>query len=69
MHAIFYQFSDAENGGGCQQPNVLAQLVTGEPQHTGLELVTLSVSNTTLFSIVFFACDVRKLNYIKNDFV
>ena len=34
--AIFRQFSDINNGGQGQQPSVLAQLVTGEPQHTGI---------------------------------
>ena len=29
----------------------------------------ISLSNATLLSIVFFACGVHKLNYIKNDFV
>ena len=29
----------------------------------------ISLSNATLFSIVFFACGVHKLSYIKNDFV
>ena len=28
----------------------------------------ISSSNATLFSIVFFACCVHNLNYIKNDF-
>ena len=29
----------------------------------------IGLSNATLLSIVFFACGVHKLNYIKNDFV
>ena len=29
----------------------------------------ITLSNTTLLSIVFFACGVQMLNYIKNDFV
>ena len=33
-HAIFCQFSDVKNGGRSQQPSVLGQLVTGEPQRT-----------------------------------
>ena len=35
-HAIFHQFSDAKNGGQSQQPSILGQLVTGEPQHSGI---------------------------------
>ena len=33
--AIFRQFSDVKNDGS-QQPNILGQLVTGEPQCTGI---------------------------------
>ena len=36
---------------------------------TNLIFQRISLSNATLFSIVFFACDVHKLNYIKDDFV
>ena len=76
--AIFCQFSDIENGGQSQQPSILGQLVSGEPQPSALELAILrkanlifqwvSVSNATLLSVVFFACGVHKLNYIKIDF-
>ena len=34
-----------------------------------LIFVYLSLSYATLLLIVFFACGVNKLNYIKNDFV
>ena len=34
--AIFHQFSDVKNGGRSQQPSVLGQLVTSEPQYTGI---------------------------------
>ena len=33
-HTIFCQFSDVKNGVWSQQPSVLGQLVTGEPQRT-----------------------------------
>ena len=33
-HPIFYQFSDVKNGGQFQQPSILGQMVTSEPQHT-----------------------------------
>ena len=32
-HAIFH---DAKNVGQSQQPSILGQLVTGEPQHSGI---------------------------------
>ena len=35
-NTIFRQFSDIKNGGWSQQPSVLGQIVTGEPQHTGI---------------------------------
>ena len=31
---IFHQFSDVKNGGQSQQPSILGQLVTSEPQRT-----------------------------------
>ena len=39
------------------------------PRKANLIFQTISLSNATLFFIVFFACGIRKLNYIKNDFV
>ena len=33
---IFCQFSDVKNGGRSQQPSTLDQLVTSEPQRTGI---------------------------------
>ena len=37
MHVLFFcQFSDVKDGGQSQQLSVLSQLVTGEPQRTGL---------------------------------
>ena len=33
-HAIFHHFSDVKNGGQSQQPSILCQLISGEPQHT-----------------------------------
>ena len=60
-----------------QRPSVLGQLVFGGS--SALELAVLrnddlifqwiSLSYATLLLIVFFACGVNKLNYIKNDFV
>ena len=35
-HAIFCQFSDFKNWGRSQQPSVLGQLITGEPQRIGI---------------------------------
>ena len=75
--AIFCQFSDIENGGQSQQHSIFGQLVSGEPQCTGsshlrkanLIFQWVSVSNATLLLVVFFACGVHKLNYIKSDFV
>ena len=32
----FNPFSDVKNGGRSQQPSVLGQLITGEPQRTGI---------------------------------
>ena len=34
--AIFRQFSDVKNGGRYQHPSVLGQLVSKEPQGTGI---------------------------------
>ena len=34
--AIFLQFSDIKNGGRSKQSSVDSQLVTGEPQRTGI---------------------------------
>lgn len=34
--AIFCQSYDVKNGGRSQQPSVLGQLVTAEPQRTGI---------------------------------
>ena len=34
--AIFFQFSDFKDGGRSQMPSVLGQLVSGEPQCTGI---------------------------------
>ena len=65
VHTIFCQFSDAKNRGRSQQPRVLGQLVTGEPQCTRTNHPKESnATNAILFSIVFFACGVHKLNYI-----
>ena len=36
VRAIFRHFSDIKNGGQSQQTSVLCQLVTGEPQRTGI---------------------------------
>ena len=35
-HTTFCQFSEVKNGGRSQQPSVFSQLVTSEPQHTGI---------------------------------
>ena len=35
-HAIFRQFSDVINGGQCQHPSALCELITDESQHTGI---------------------------------
>ena len=35
-HSIFCQFSDIKNVGRSQQPRVLGQLVTSEPQRNGI---------------------------------
>ena len=65
VRAIFYQFSDVKNMGQSQQPTILGQLVTGKPQRTRINRPKESnATNATLFSIVFFACGVDKLNYI-----
>ena len=71
---IFCQSSDVKNKGQSQQPSIISQLATGEPQHIELSIRKranlifqwISLSNATLLSIVFFACGVHKLNYIKN---
>ena len=36
MHIIFCQFSDIKSVGQFQQPSILSQLVTGEPQHIAI---------------------------------
>ena len=33
---IFRQFSEIKNGGQSKQPSVLGQMVTSEPQQTGI---------------------------------
>ena len=35
-NTIFRQFSDIKDEGWSQQPSVLGQMVTGEPQHPGI---------------------------------
>ena len=44
MHAIFHQFSYVKNGERSQQPSILAQLVTSEPQRTGISYPKESLS-------------------------
>ena len=67
-YAIFRQFSDIKNGGWSQQPspNTLELIVL---RKANLIFQWISLSNATLLSMVFFACGVHKLNYIKNDLV
>ena len=66
-HAIFCQFSDIKNGGRFKQPSVLGQLVTSELaelavlRKANLIFQWISLSNATLFSIIFFACGVHWL--------
>ena len=42
--ANFHQFSDVKNGRCSQQPSILGQLVTGEPQCTGISCLKESQS-------------------------
>ena len=73
-HAIFHQFSDVKTGN---DPNHEASSVSWLPVNSiALALALLRKANlifywirltsATLFSIVFFAYCVHKLNYIKN---
>ena len=65
VNALFCQFSKVKNRGQSQQPSILGQLVTSEPQRTRINHPKESnATNATLFSIVVFACGVHKLNYI-----
>ena len=77
VHPIFCHFSDIKI---VDDPNNQASFIScllvnpSTPElavlkKTNLIFQRISLSNATLFSIVFFACDVHKLNYIKNDFV
>ena len=74
---IFHQFSYIKSGGRSQQLSIpgsgfvlsLSVLELAILRKANLVFQWLSVSNATLLSIVFFACGVHKLNYIKNDFI
>ena len=73
--AIFYSILWHSRMEQSQPPSLLGQLIFHELQHTGISHLKnfifqwICLSNATLLSMVFFACDVHKLNYIKNDFV
>ena len=70
------RFSGVKGGDPSGQASLVSML-PGSPSAPELEVPRkanhmfqrISLSNATLFFIVFFACSVRKLNYIKNDFV
>ena len=78
MFMLFFVSFLALNMG--DDPNSQAPLVSWLPvspsgpklaviRKANLMFQCIILSNATLFSIVFFACGIHKLNYIKNDFV
>ena len=78
MRALFFaNFLTLKMGG---DPNNQASSVSWLPANPNTPVLAIlrkanlvfqraSLSHATLFSMVFFALGVKKINYIKNDFV
>ena len=78
MHALFFvNFLMLKMGNNPNKQVYLVSWLPVNPSTPELAILRkanlifqwISLSNATLFSKVFFACGVHKLNYTKNNFV
>ena len=53
LECAHHFFQDVKNRGRSQQPNVLGQLVTSEPQHTRINRPKESIATNATFLTVF----------------